>query len=396
MGGVIDNLPGWDDSARVREWPGLPAVTGTLRADACVIGLGGSGLAAIEELLDRGASVIGIDAGRVAAGAAGRNGGFLIGGPAVPLAAETPGWDLSDKIELWRRTRVELDHLESVLGSTIIARCPWINIAGMIGGPRSAEEEAWEAAEYARLDADRRALRRIGIRAVEHADPLGRGFAVPEQARMNPAERALRLAELVVQRGARLFEHSRAKVIGPGRVTLADGAIEAAIIIVAVDGRLDLLVPQLAPLVRTHRLQMLATAPLRRRVLPRAVVSARSGYEWLQQDAAGRLLLGGGRDRHATDEQTPDDRPTAPVQDWIETVVGRVAGPGVPITHRWAASVGYTEDQRALCVPVDEGVVAVGGYSGHGNLVGPVAARAAVAHALAGEPIGGWFRSTLP
>ena len=36
---------------------------------------------------------------------------------------------------------------------------------------------------------------------------------------------------------------------------------------------------------------------------------------------------------------------------------------------------------------VDDGVVAVGGYNGTGNLVGPVAARAAVAYALDGtEP----------
>ena len=51
----------------------------------------------------------------------------------------------------------------------------------------------------------------------------------------------------------------------------------------------------------------------------------------------------------------------------------------IEVTHRWAASVGFTDDGRPLCVEVDDGVMAVGGYSGTGNLVGPVAARAAVA-----------------
>ncbi len=56
-----------------------------------------------------------------------------------------------------------------------------------------------------------------------------------------------------------------------------------------------------------------------------------------------------------------------------------MAGGPVEVTHRWAASVGFTADGRPLCTQVDDGVVAVGGYNGTGNLVGPVAARAAVA-----------------
>jgi gamma-glutamylputrescine oxidase len=49
------------------------------------------------------------------------------------------------------------------------------------------------------------------------------------------------------------------------------------------------------------------------------------------------------------------------------------------VTHRWAASVGFTPDGRPLCMEVGDDVVAIGGYNGTGNLVGPAAARAAVA-----------------
>ena len=73
---------GWDADL---DWPGLPPLPGDRVADACVVGLGASGLAAIEEFAARGLSVVGVDAGRVAAGAAGRNGGFLLGGPAPYL-----------------------------------------------------------------------------------------------------------------------------------------------------------------------------------------------------------------------------------------------------------------------------------------------------------------------
>lgn len=46
----------------------------------CVIGLGGSGLTAVQELRNQNLSVIGIDADDVGSGAAGRNGGFLLAG----------------------------------------------------------------------------------------------------------------------------------------------------------------------------------------------------------------------------------------------------------------------------------------------------------------------------
>src|SRR4051794_34146373 len=70
------NTPVWEDGG----WHGLPRLRGDVAADVCVVGLGGSGLSAVGELRRLGASVVGVDAGAVAGGAAGRNGGFLLAG----------------------------------------------------------------------------------------------------------------------------------------------------------------------------------------------------------------------------------------------------------------------------------------------------------------------------
>ena len=172
------------------------------------------------------------------------------------------------------------------------------------------------------------------------------------------------------------------------RVITDHGVISAGLVIVAVDGRLDALLPQLADRVRTARLQMLATSPRPAR-LP-CPVYGRWGYDYAQQDAAGRIYAGGGRDHFVDDEWTTSTTPTAPVQAWIESVAERMAGGRVGVTHRWAASVGYTADGRPLCVETAPGVFAIGGYSGTGNLVGPVMARAAVALALDGTPPPRW------
>ncbi|MCY7363998.1 MAG: hypothetical protein LH469_01555, partial [Frankiaceae bacterium] len=55
------DVPLWEDGG----WSPLPALRGTVTADVCVVGLGGSGLAAVDELLARGASVVGVDAGPI-------------------------------------------------------------------------------------------------------------------------------------------------------------------------------------------------------------------------------------------------------------------------------------------------------------------------------------------
>jgi glycine/D-amino acid oxidase-like deaminating enzyme len=204
---------------------------------------------------------------------------------------------------------------------------------------------------------------------------------------MNPARRALALAEALGAR-ASLREHTVASTVDSKRVVTDRGVISAGIVIAAVDGRLDELLPQLETRVRTARLQMLATAPIPPR-LP-CPVYGRWGYDYAQQDADGRLYVGGGRDHHVADEWTLDATPTAAVQAWIEAVAERMAAGPVGVTHRWAASVGYTPDARPLCVQTAPGVVAIGGYSGTGNLVGPATARAAVALLLDGTPPPSW------
>ena len=245
-------------------------------------------------------------------------------------------------------------------------------------------EEAERQRELFDCGVEMDALRAAGIPVESYDGDLGRGIFLPSNAVMNPPRRALGLARLAVGSGrARLFEHSKVSSIRPGVVTTTGGEVHASVIVVAVDGGLDVVLPQLAGQVRTARLQMLAATPGRPRRLPCAVYG-RWGYDYAQQDAAGRLLVGGGRDRYAEREWTHDTEPTAGVQSWIEHVASRMAGQPVEVTHRWAASVGFTPDGKALCTRVDAGVVACGGYSGG-------AARAAVALALDGTPPPAYF-----
>jgi len=412
----VEPVVGWDADEVVAGWAGLGSLTGNLTADVCVIGLGGSGLAAVGELLRRGLSVVGLDAGRVAAGAAGRNGGFLLAGPAIAVHQAADGWGLPAAVELYRQTLAEIDSLAELLGPDVIRRVGSLRLAGLpaatpglsasagllagaelpaaTAGLPAATAETEQADRDAELADCRRQLAvmtQLGLAAEWYSGELGEGLFLPQDAAMNPARRALGLAERY-RTAARLFENSPVLTIEGRTVRTAGGQVSAGLVVAAVDGKLELLLPELVGRVRTTRLQMLATEPVRPGRLPCPVYS-RWGYDYAQQDAAGRLYVGGGRDQDIDAEWTTDTEPSRPVQSWIERIAVRFAGEPVRISHRWAASAGYTPDARPIVAEVRPGVIACGGYNGTGNLVGPIAARAAVALGLDGVKPGEYFSS---
>jgi gamma-glutamylputrescine oxidase len=383
---------GWDVDPVVAAWPGLPMLESAVTADVCVVGLGGSGLAAVGEVLGRGLSVVGVDAGRVAAGAAGRNGGFLLGGPAIGVHHAATGWGLELALELYAQSLDEIRALIELLGPDVIRRVGSIRLAGLPGEPSNSAEALDRERELADCREQLRMLTSHGIAAEWYSGSLGEGLFLPDDAAMNPARRALGLASLY--RGeAQLFENSPVVSLETGLVRTSAGSVSAGLVVVAVDGKLELVLPELAGRVRTTRLQMLATSPVAADRLP-CPVYGRWGYDYAQQDEAGRLYIGGGRDQDMAAEWTTDTCPTPVVQGWIERIAPRFAGTGsVTVTHRWAASAGYTDDGRPVVAEVRPGVVACGGYNGTGNLVGPIAGRAAVALGLDGARPGAYFAS---
>jgi glycine/D-amino acid oxidase-like deaminating enzyme len=356
----------WDDEP----WTALPPLQGDVSADVCVVGLGGSGLAGVIELLDHGLNVVGLDAGMVAGGAAGRNGGFLLAGTydfyhdAVrKLGREWASSVYRLTLEQVRRMATETPDAVRVTGSLRIADTP--------------EEEDDCRSQMQALQAD--------SFPVEWYDGReGRGLLFPADAAFQPLRRCRTLSRRAVERGARLYEHSPAIEIGRGEVVTPAGRVRCGAVIVAVDGRLEGLFPELRGRVRTARLQMLATAPTREVRLPRPVY-ARWGYEYWQQLADGRIALGGFRDFGGEGEWTAEWEPSETVQARLEGFLRERIGVQAPVTHRWAASVGYTPSGLPVLEEVRPGVWAAGGYSGTGNVIGALCGRAMAQMATRGS-----------
>ena len=358
--------PVWDGGG----WEPLPVLSGRVTADVCVVGLGGSGLAAVDELLERGASVVGVDAGPVGGGAAGRNGGFLLAGLADPYHRVVAALGRPLAASLHAMTLAEMDRITTATPDAV----------RRVGSLRVEDDEAGRA--DCALQAA--ALRADGFAVQEYEGVEGRGLLVPDDGAMQPLERCRSLARQALSRGAQLFERSSATAVVPGRVTTPDGIVECGAVVVAVDGRLEQLLPELSGVVRTVRLQMLGTAPDPAITVPRPVY-LRGGYEYWQQLPDGRLAVGGFRDVGGDAEETSSADPAEPVQSAIEQLLRTRIGSTVPVTHRWAASVGYTATGLPFLGEVRDRVWAAGGYCGTGNVVGALCGRAAAARAVGGE-----------
>ena len=360
----LNNTPVWDDGA----WRTLAPQASDLTTDVCVIGLGGSGLTAVSELLDLGRRVIGIDAADVAAGAAGRNGGFLLGGTA------DFHHDAGTAIGRARALRIHQLTLEEI--GRIAAQAP--GTVRFPGSLRIAESDE----EFADCARQRDAMRADRMPVEDYDGQFGRGLFFPGDASFNPLARCRALAMSNVARGAQLFAKTRAISFSANEVVTDRGRINCDTVIVAVYGKLESLVPELAGTVRTARLQMLATAPTREIEVP-CPVDARYGFDYYQQLPDGSIALGGGRDKSIDTEWTTENEPSLFIQNYLESVLREKIRVSAPITHRWAANVSYTFNGLPVLAEVRPGVWVLGGYSGTGNAVGALCGRAA-AHLASG------------
>ena len=348
----------------------LPTLEEETRAYVCVIGLGGSGLTAIHALLDGGLDVVGLDAGPVAGGAAGRNGGLLLAGlaPFFHDAAEALGAPRAAALH-----RATMEEQERVAA----ASAPHVRRTGSL---RIAADDAEAEDCAAQFDA----MSAAGLPVERYEGPWGRGLHFPTDLAFDPLGRAQGLAADARARGALLFEHSAAVEVSADLVRTERGAVRADRVIVATDGGLAGLLPELAPRVRTARLQMLGTAPAHDVDLA-VPMYLRHGYEYAQQLPGGEIALGGFRDHREDEEWTDATDPTDAIQGLLDAFLRDRIGTAADVTHRWAASVGYADGPLPVVEELERGVFALGGYSGTGNLVGAIAGRAAAEWA-AGAP----------
>ena len=358
--------PVWADGLETLE---LPMLDGDVSADVCVVGLGGSGLTCVSALVAAGARVVGLDAGDVGGGAAGRNGGFLLAGIA---AFHHDAIERHGRARAVRAYRLTLDEIARMAKETPQA-------IRLVGSLRIAIDDEELADCERQLDA----MLADGLPVERYEGREGKGILFPRDGVFHPLQRCRTLARAAVDAGARLFAHSPVEGIASGVVETPNGRVHAGTVLALVDARLERLFPRLHGRVRSARLQMLATEPARDVRYPRPVYT-RYGLDYWQQLADGRIALGGFRDVGGDDEWTTIAEPTPRVQAALDRCLREEVGTVASVTHRWAAVVGYNETGFPVVEEMERGVWAAGAYCGTGNVIGSLCGRALAEQAIRG------------
>jgi gamma-glutamylputrescine oxidase len=321
------------------------------RADVLVIGGGIAGNSLLHLLTGRGFDAVLVERRHIAAGASGRNAGFLLAGVADCYAEAVRIYGREKAREVWHITNENQDRmLEAVHGDDVGHR--------RLGSATFASGDE----ERARLEESDQLLREDGFEARWDGTTL----LNPLDGEINPAAMVGALARRAKPGAIR--EGVEVTAIEPGsvEVTVRAGQSEcrAGVVILATNAYTSLLVPQLK--IQPTRAQMLASAPMSNRVCNLPTYS-HFGYRYWRQLPSGEVLIGGWRDTSLAGEVTYEDEPTPQIQGHLDWRLAAMPG-HAEVTHRWAGLMGFTETGLPLVGPVEgmRGVYSCAGFNGHG------------------------------
>jgi len=325
---------------------GLPA-----RTDVLVIGGGITGMSLMHHLRARGTQSALVERAHIAAGASGRNAGFLLAGVADSYADAVRTYGRSRAREIWQMTLENHDlMLEAIAGRPVGYR--------RLGSATLASGEK----EAALLEESAQLLREDGFVATWD----GRRLVNPRDGEVDPAAVVGALARQAPVGAIREGVNVAAIEANGADVTVRAGTSEcrAGCVILATNAYTPLLLSQVA--IQPRRAQMLASAPDAARLSDLPTYS-HFGYRYWRQLKTGQVLIGGWRDTAYEIEIGYDEQPTAGIQAHLDAQL-KSMGAEAPVTHRWAGTMGFTESGLPLVGPVDgmKNVYICAGFNGHG------------------------------
>jgi gamma-glutamylputrescine oxidase len=365
-----------------------PRLAGSHYADVCVIGGGFTGVSAALHLAERGYDVVLLEAARIGAGASGRSGGQVLSGQRLGVSELEQAFGAERARLLWRLAEEAKATVRHRIARHAIA-CdlkPGALVAAYKPGDatrleRTAEHLA-EAYDYphARYVSGEEMAQMLATRRY-----FG-GLLDAGACHLHPLNYVLGLADAAVGAGVRVFEHSRVRRIQrtrPPIVGTEEGRVEARFVVLAMNGYLGALMPQLAGWIMPINNFMLATAPLGEeaaRALIRndvAVSDTKFVPDYFRLSADHRLLFGGGE---SYGPRFPEDIKGF-VRGYMLRVFPQLAG--VAIVYGWGGTLAITRNRLPHFARLAPEIFVAHGYSGQGIALATLAGKL-IAEAVAG------------
>lgn len=385
-------------SSRPLWWDGLDqltrprqTVTRDLDVDVLIVGAGYTGLWAAYYLqeLDPALRIAVVEREHVGFGASGRNGGFCYDGFAAgPERIEK----LSD-LDTAQRWAAVVRESVNVVGEVIAKHgidCDY-ELTGTVefctngGQLERARDDVTHARRYGWTEELLRMLTRDEALEIARASGVSGAMWSALSAPIHPARLVHGLADIVEQRGAKIYERSAAAQIGEGVVEVNDCFVSAQMVVLATEGytaELPGLKRRLAPLYSL----MIATEPLDHGLWDEIGLGGRQTFGDMrhlviygQRTADGRIAFGGRGapyDFGSRVRRNADFEPAAfePVRNALLELFPQLGD--ATITHRWGGVLGVSR-QWLPTVGVDRPTQTAwaGGYVGSGVAASNLAGR---------------------
>lgn len=379
----------WQSRGRPARRPPLP---GSAEADVCIVGAGYTGLwtAYYLKRADPGLRVVVLEADFAGFGASGRNGGWVtatLPGSRARYATHGPG--RPGVRELERRLRETVDEVSRVCAAEGID-------AGLVkGGTLTVATSAAQDARLRRTLAAERAwgdgpeiIRYLGqpelAARLQVAGAVGALYS-PHCARVQPADLAAGLTEVVTRAGVLLYQGTPVTSISAGRARTPGGEVRAPYILRCTEGFTAELPGERRTLLPMNS-SMIITGPLSDQAWTsigwdggETLSDEAHAYIYAQRTPDGRIALGGrGIPYRFGSRLDHDGAVAASTVAQLGKILRRMfpAATQAGIDHAWSGVLGVPRDWCATVVlDPATGLGWAGGYSGHGVAAANLAGR---------------------
>lgn len=359
----------------------------SIRTDVCIIGAGYTGLMAALELAERGLRSVILEAGLIASGASGRNGGQLGSGQRrkqrwieAQFGRERARhyWRIAEDAKALAKRRIAEHRIACDLKPGILNVA---HRADLVADITADAEHLQKEYGYDKL----RVLTKDEVREMLATKAYHGGVLDTDAAHLHPLNYALGLARAAQTKGVAIYEKTRVIRVDTdtGFVEAERGAVEAHRIILACNGYLGPIAPAIAPFIMPINNYMIATEPLgeeAERLIKDeiAVADTRFVINYYRLSADRRLLFGGGE---SYSPHMPKDIP-AIVRRHLQRVFPQLQR--VHVDYAWGGTLAITLTRMPHLGRLGRRGYFAQGFSGHGIAMAGMAGHL-MAEAIAGK-----------
>ena len=386
-------------AATAAPMPACPPLQGAATADVCIVGGGYTGLSAALHCAQKGLSVVLLEAHKLGFGASGRNGGQVGSGQrqdqvwlekSVGRDNARRLWDLSQDAKALVRDLIATHAMPGVTFRPGVAHACWTDAE--VRETHLYAEKLHRDYGYDQLQP----LDRAGIQGLIGSKVYKGGEVDRGACHVHPLNFALGLARAAAMAGARLHEGSEVTAIDHGArpvVRTATGQVTCSQVILAANGYLGRLEPEISARVMPINNFIVATEPLGDRAAgilsePVAVADTKFVVNYWRLSDDNRLLFGGGE---SYGYRFPDivrtvSKPMLEVYPQLKDT---------RIDYAWGGTLAITLNRMPCFRRVRPNVLSASGYSGHGVALATLAGKL-MAEATTAQSAGFDLMASLP